>query len=501
MNLTHEDQVFAGFIDPHIQEDGYSYLAKMRQGAEGARRYESRFTSEPHRPLPIFIFYLALGRLAGFMGLSSLALFHAARIASSALLLFAIDRLTLAFGLRGPSRPLVFLLASAGGGVGWLVARIAPGSEPLGRLQVEATTFSTMASFPHLALASALVVGSLAALLRFARGESRASLAWIALFAFALAWVHPQLVASFAAVGAAMSAFAFARDRPCLRRAGVGLGAALLAASGPMLLAWFSVRADPAWSAWAKTSTNAAGPLEYLEGFGLLWPLAAGGAVVGLRRREPWARPLVAWLVVASALPYLPIASQRRFAQGWILPLAILSGGFIGEALPPRLRAALGERGARVCVAALILFLCLSSFDCVVYGAKRVLRPLFPTYYSQPRADAMKWLDENAGADDVILCSRLSGRFIPALTGARVVLGHWAETFDRESVEREVERFFAAETSDAERRDFLDRRRVRFLFYTPFEAALGGYDPGADAALWSVVGESRSIVLYERADR
>ena len=56
------DRTFGGFA--FAIEDGYSYLAKMKQGAEGSWLFRLPYTSEAHTPTIFYIFYLLLGKLS-----------------------------------------------------------------------------------------------------------------------------------------------------------------------------------------------------------------------------------------------------------------------------------------------------------------------------------------------------------------------------------------------------------------------------------------------------
>ncbi len=70
---------FGGFF--LYEQDGYSYLAKMRQGAQGAWEFHLPYTSEDEYQTGGFVypFYLVLGKLAP-LGLSYPLLYHGARL-------------------------------------------------------------------------------------------------------------------------------------------------------------------------------------------------------------------------------------------------------------------------------------------------------------------------------------------------------------------------------------------------------------------------------------
>ena len=82
---------FGGFF--LYEQDGYSYLAKMRQGAQGAWEFHLPYTSEDQYQTGGFVypFYLILGKLAP-LGLSYPLLYHGSRLLSSLLLLIVLAR-------------------------------------------------------------------------------------------------------------------------------------------------------------------------------------------------------------------------------------------------------------------------------------------------------------------------------------------------------------------------------------------------------------------------
>ena len=88
--------------------DGNSYIAKMRQGLEGSWLFHLPYTPEPHRGVPVYLFYLALGHVARWTGLPLLAVYHTARVAGGVALLLTLTFGTYAVrkaGAQGPECP------------------------------------------------------------------------------------------------------------------------------------------------------------------------------------------------------------------------------------------------------------------------------------------------------------------------------------------------------------------------------------------------------------
>ena len=82
------DRVFGGFA--FAIEDGYSYLAKMKQGADGLWLFQLPYTSEAHTPTIFYLFHLLLGKFSALTGLSAPLVYHLARLMFDAILLLLV---------------------------------------------------------------------------------------------------------------------------------------------------------------------------------------------------------------------------------------------------------------------------------------------------------------------------------------------------------------------------------------------------------------------------
>ena len=125
---------FSGFLVG--VEDGNSYIAKMRAGAEGAWLYRLAYTTEPQNGALVFLPYLLLGKLAAGPALHAqlVALFHLSRLLAGLAMVFATYRFLAHFVTDISLRRFGLLLGILGGGLGWvgLLLRPAMGaSEPL----------------------------------------------------------------------------------------------------------------------------------------------------------------------------------------------------------------------------------------------------------------------------------------------------------------------------------------------------------------------------------
>src|SRR5205807_9206897 len=113
--LTPPGHHFSGFF--FIADDATTYLAKMRQGADGSWLWNDPYTSEAHGGVFLFAFYLLAGHLAALLHLPLIAAYHLARISGAIALVLAADRLCrrlLSAELRRLALVLVILASGAG---------------------------------------------------------------------------------------------------------------------------------------------------------------------------------------------------------------------------------------------------------------------------------------------------------------------------------------------------------------------------------------------------
>ena len=54
----------------------------------------------------------------------------------------------------------------------------------------------------------------------------------------------------------------------------------------------------------------------------------------------------------------------------------------------------------------------------------------YPYYLYEDEIQALGWLRENAEPDDTALSSLALGQYIPAISGSKAFLAHWAQTVD-----------------------------------------------------------------------
>jgi hypothetical protein len=484
------DKVFGG--SAFAIEDGYSYLSKMKQGADGLWLFELPYTSEAHTPTIFYIFHLLLGKISALTGLSTPLVYHLARLLFDAILLAVLYRFIAMFTAWRPVRRLAFLLVMLSGGLGWLLILTGQvnwlDSAPLDLISPEAYTFLILYAFPHLALARTLLLLGLIALWRNPTARRRNAV---------LAggcWLGMGLIVPFyvAVIGAivivGLIAEAITARKVEWRNVGLAALAGFIAAP-PLIYTFIIVATDPIWAVWARQLVILSPhPLHYLLGYALLGVFAIIGLVKTWQRRviDP---KLIGWLIAVPLLIYLPFNSQRRLIEGWQIPLAICAAvGLVYVVLPAWSRSRLVKRltqhrrytvhGLRRWFIAGVLLLSVTTYVLMlVEQTTRMIAQVDLGFRDGAEVVALRWLDHRVTNEDVILSSYNTGNFLPVLVGAKAFLGHGPETASSNEKLKLVAQFYDSATPNEWRREFLRQWPITYVFFGPLEKKIGQFDP------------------------
>lgn len=462
--LAPQGTAFPGFLLNPI--DGFSYLAKMRQGLDGSWLFHLPYAAEQGAGVFLYPYYLLLGHLAGALGAQLIVVLHAARLVAATVMFITLYRALEEFLPDRRWRWYAYGLCLIGGGWGWLAV---PFGLVASDLSIpETTPFLSSYSNAHFPLAAAAFL--LAAVAVLGRGAGRREW-WAASAACGavLALVLPFVLLPAGAVLVTGVALLARMERPANWWAGVRLRLPALAAFGagaaPIAIydAWILIT-RPDLAKWtAQNSTPSPSPLAYLIGFAPLLLLGGWAFTRGARRRtSPWL--LAGWAAVQLLLLYAPLALQRRLALGVFVPLAALAA--LGAAELP------GGRGRLL---ALIIFITAIPSNLVVIaaGLGGVARGESLLVQSDAEACASAWLETNAASGSLVLAGETHSNRLPAQAAVRVLYGHPFETPDAESERALVLSLYDDVTTLAAAVSALEARGVDYVVYGPEERALG----------------------------
>jgi hypothetical protein len=465
---------FAGFF--FIADDATTYLAKMREGAEGSWLWNDPYTSEPHGGVFLFGFYLLFGHLAGLLHVPMIAGYHLAGITGAIVLVLGAERLCRR--LLPPDRVnLGLVLVVLGSGAGFLAQ--AAGNPAIFGSRVEAldlhlpelSGWYSILAIPHFAWATALIITALLGLLKIMEAPGWRPLALTALSLIALTAIHPQMIPVLAVIWVAYRAVLLIwGERPSWRA--LAAEAAAFAATLPLLAynAWILFR-DPTIAEWAhQWRHQAPGPVSLAVSLGLPLVLAIVGMSYAWRRRDRGLGLMLVWPPLVTALLYLPNVAniQRRLLDALFVPIGVLAA--VGLT---KLTARLSRARARRMEVVLVSVCCLSS-AIVLAIALRFASGAFPEAYVNDDAwQAMQWLSSHHQAGDRALSAPAAGQLLPAWAGVPVYVGHYSETLDYFQKIRNVSAILSPDEPDSAVQTFLATNRLTLLYWGPDEVATG----------------------------
>ena len=146
---------FGGFF--LYEQDGYSYLAKMRQGAHRARGNficPTPAKMNIRRAAIVYPFYLVIGKL----GLDPALLYHAARLIGSVFLLIVLYRFITRFITDRRWQLWTWWLLLFSGGWGLLYSFIDPHYVAYELIAPDASIFSMLYGPPHIVVGRRVIV-------------------------------------------------------------------------------------------------------------------------------------------------------------------------------------------------------------------------------------------------------------------------------------------------------------------------------------------------------
>lgn len=420
---------FGGFLINPI--DGHSYLAKMRQGAEGEWKFKLPYTSEPGEGAYLYLFYLSLGHLSRLLDLPLIIVFHGARLIASIWLVAIIFRMLSALFKDQQAINAGLLLVLFGSGLGWIAALA--GGFTSDFWVAEAYPFLSMYTNPHFTLGLGLMIFSL---LPGQRDRLLPNL----LVGFLLGMIQPFAVVIIGLVKVIGGSWKIYHQK--LKSTTVlqsewfwSILGFCLTGGGVISYQYWAILTDPVLSQWNQQNiTIKPGLLDLLVSLSPALILAG----VGVRRawNDETGKLLIYWAGISLALVFFPWSLQRRFLTGIYFPLAILSVyglQVLGE------RTTLKYRHWLILVA----FLSLPTNVIVLASGLQAISERNPTIYlDQDLIAGLEWIAGNTNGNDLILTDAEDGLYVPSFTGRRVVYGHPFETVQADKEKAYLDEIF-----------------------------------------------------------
>ncbi len=458
------DWRFTGFLLG--VEDGNSYIAKMALGARGLWLFRPPYSTWQVAPLPVFLFYITLGKLAGgaALHLQLAVLYHIARALAVVALVLATHDFIAAFVEDTRLRGWALVLTTAGAGLGvWGMLLGVPFGVGGALCCYSPEAFGFLAAFflPHITLGRALLLWLLRAL------TQRALRGWQgALLVVALALVQPLELVVFVFVATLLLAWRWWVAQTPPRAAEVAWGALAVALG----LAYASL---PLWHAYARVWGQqnvvlAVAWWHYAWAYAWLWPLALWGAWARWRQGRKAALWVAVWALVFPLFAFLPLTNARRLVDGGWVALGIAAAWGIGRLSP---------RGRRMAAWGILAVAWVPALTMMGMMLRQAVQPALPAFRPAEEVAAFEALAQQAHDGDGVLAAYATGNALPAWAPVRVVAGLGPESPHLPQQEAALRKFFAPDTPDAWRQAFLQENHLRWVFFGPAARALGAWSP------------------------
>lgn len=472
--------------------DHGQYFSWMRE-LTSANLAANKLTPEPNRPVFFNLLWWGMGRLGQLTGLDYAGMYQLLRFSAGGLFLLLVYRVCTWFFDDRFMRRTAFLITTLSSGLGWILIVLKYTITkpdllfPLDVFIAEGNTFLGIMAYPHFIAAAFYIFvfdlvlqGQVKQQLRYAFAAGA-----VALF---LGWQHAYDLVSVYGVLAAYAVLQTWRDRrlPSYTiKSGMIIG---LLSWWPALYSVLLTSADPIWKKVLAQFANAGVYTPDLRHLPMLLGAAFVLALITAIQDQPLRQQRVnnpdlflrGWFWVTFALIYLPVDYQVHLLNGWQVPIAILATRGLGRLVPiirgwtSRASRPVSETTVRRwLIIGFVLFISLTNLYLWTWRFTELARHTYPYYLHRDELAAMRWLENNAKPDHVVLSSLTIGQYLPAMTGTYAFIAHWAQTIEFYDKLEMMERFFSPDTSDRDRQQILDRYRVQYVFCGPAERELG----------------------------
>lgn len=504
-------------------EDVNAYLANMVSGSYGNWLFRTPYSVELQSDSLFFLHYIWLGKLVSppDLHLKVVILYHLFRAISVLLVCLATYDLIAFFIPEVVLRRWGLLIATIGGGAGWLILVLRlqdwlatlprsdlPGLNlPLEFYSPETFGFLALFAIPHVSLARAGLLWGIKLYLKACSSVGGGEFPWLMGVQTGLVWLltllAQPLTGMLSGVVAGLFLFAFGvkklvtqlngnpvRWHNYFRTIGLTVWAGVFAI--PLVVYYFLVfQFDPVLRSWQiQSPLPSPHPIVYLFAYGLFIPFA----VIGIGKKihlTKWLLP-ISWVLAALFLAYAPFNMQRRLVDGVWVALIILAIASLSPKVGSnsRINKKLGQLFKIAGVLSMI-----SAFLLLVGATNAVQHPGKPIYIPGDQVNVMENLAQIAQPGEVVLSAVGSGNVLPTYAPVRVVIGIGTLTANFRNVEKQVQEFFSARTPDQIREKMLHDWQVDYIFWGPEERELGTWNPNQEDFL-ELLFESGEYRLY-----
>ncbi len=452
--------------------DQMVYFSMIRQAMEGKNLLINLYTSENQVGLISPLWWL-LGKITAISGLSIPLVYYIFTIISAFSLLFFVYYLSKGVFSFLWQQLLSLLLLVFGGGLGiFYINRIL---FPVGgRSLSEEDLFSKIISadlwygegfgFLSLRHSPLFILTQLTLVVLFWwLAEKIKKTNWWQVFLIAIGVFFLVLIHPYDAVPLAGFIFVYgliywrSRDQfdNWLKMVPLGLATALA------LIYFFYLKTiDISFLGWASQNvTRTPYPLSYLAGYFWLIIPAIYGSVLAFRHKQKRCQWLVIWLLIGAFLIFIPAPTQRRFASGVYIPMAILAWyGWLN----------FWQKRNQVLffsVTTIYLIIASATFFLITALNINVINNNFQmTKITNAELAGLEFYKNNSDEDDVLLTAYSFGNLVPAYISRKVYIGHGHQTVNWSIKKQFTDWFYKDNGQEDVKYEQIKKRGINYIW-------------------------------------
>lgn len=505
---------YMGFIANN--NDQSTYLAWIKQAADGKILLEDKFTTEFQAGLFFHPLFLITGWFSGITGIDALSSYHTLRIISGFFLMNLLYYFGCLFLKKFSHRFFFLVLASLSSGFGWLFSSpILPGNiQCLDLLAPEAITFLTILTKPLFSVSLILMLAIFMLMFKSYKSGKAVFTALAGLLGLILGLIHPYDMVSIYCI----SILYLILTKSALKQAKYFI--LFLVISLPAIIYQYLIfNFDPVFKEWSqKQLTLTPHPLSFVITYGLIGLFAVIYIIYIIvnKKNSKIYLFLISWIICALILVYLPFKFQRRLILGLHIPLCIFAAKLILDFILPFIKKASMFKGVRepIILAMIIVIVMPGNFVYIYRNMLDMKNNILNYCLPNEDLEALKWIDKNVPPAEIIIASPVISQYIPGLTGNKVYAGHYDQTIDNNNKIQKLKKFYSTDdpkliiSNWGERINLLLSQDFRLdenakyvhIYFGPYEQSAG--DPGFDEILFlSKEYQNNNVTIYKTALR
>ncbi len=474
---TPEDFVYnsSTFVNPG---DNTVYFSYIRQSAEGKWLMDNMYTTELTQPV-LHPFWTLLGKVANIFSLTPPTIFHLARSVLIPIFIFFSCLFISYFLSNRVARQVALWFFSLGAGWGWLFVLAKPffwfdnawHNVPFDFFIPDAFPFTSMVISPHFILSWLLLLITLNFGFLALRYNSYFYAGWSGLIGAVLILLHPFYIPTIFSILGMYWLVLSLRQKTFLWSGTIKIFLIVLAFLPSVGYYFYLYFFDPVTN--IKTLQNFLPSPKLLItflSFGITFLLSLVGYWWWQRQQKNSQdiEFLLIWSVLTAGLLYTPFLWQRRLAEGWFFPLAILVSWLLVEVdkkLYLRIKDFYLWRWF-VWLPLLLVYL-MSNLNFLGLNFFYIQKQSYAYfYYPQKFTSLANWLAQNTDQEQTIFTNYdMWFRTAPALVSRKQYLGHLVETVDSHKKYLEMKWFFQNDHQTEKKYEFLQQTGIDYLVY------------------------------------